>query len=64
MNRILIAHVLKLIFQKDAPDSMKASWYSSITENRFRVQQDLLANPSFKSYLDEALSKAYNDGEN
>jgi hypothetical protein len=59
---ILIAHLLKLIVQKDVPDSMKASWYSSVTEHRFRVQKDLLDNPSFQSYLESAISKAYNDG--
>ena len=59
---ILIAHLLKLMVQKDAPDSMKGSWYSSITEHRFRVQKDLEDNPSFQNYLPEAMAKAYKDG--
>jgi Domain of unknown function DUF29 len=58
---ILIAHLLKLMVQKDAPDSMKGSWYSSITEHRFRVQQDLQENPSFQSSLEEVILKAYKD---
>ncbi|NES83109.1 MAG: DUF29 domain-containing protein [Moorea sp. SIO2B7] len=59
---ILIAHLLKLMVQKDAPNSMKGSWYSSVTEHRFRVQKDLQENPSFQSYLEEAITKAYKDG--
>ncbi|MEM9275726.1 MAG: DUF29 domain-containing protein [Cyanobacteria bacterium P01_F01_bin.143] len=58
---ILIAHLLKLMIQKDAPNTMKGSWYSSVTEHRFRVQKDLQDNPSFKSYLAEAISKSYKD---
>lgn len=58
---ILIAHLLKLMVQKDAPDSMKGSWNTSITEHRFRVQKDLQENPSFQSYLEEAIFKAYQD---
>ncbi len=58
---ILIAHLLKLIIQKDAPNSMKGSWYSSVTEHRFRVQKDLQDNPSFQSYLAEAINKSYKD---
>ena len=59
---ILIAHLLKLVVQKDAPDSLKASWYNSITEHRFRVQKDLQENPSFKTDLESAIAKAYKDG--
>ncbi len=58
---ILMAHLLKLIVQKDATDSMKISWYNSVTEHRFRVQKDLEEIPSFKSYLEEAVIKAYKD---
>jgi hypothetical protein len=58
---ILIAHLLKLMVQKDAPDSMKGSWYTSITEHRFRVQKDLQENPSFQSILEEAILKGYKD---
>ncbi|HAC63397.1 MAG TPA: DUF29 domain-containing protein [Cyanothece sp. UBA12306] len=59
---ILIAHLLKLMVQKDAPDSMKGSWYTSVTEHRFRIQKDLEENPSFKAYLAEEIIKAYQDG--
>ncbi|NET62264.1 MAG: DUF29 domain-containing protein [Symploca sp. SIO2E6] len=58
---ILIAHLLKIMVQTDAPDSMKGSWYSSVTEHRFRVQKDLEESPSFKSYLAQAIAKAYQD---
>ncbi len=58
---ILIAHLLKLMIQKDAPNSMKGSWYSSVTEHRFRIQKDLQENPSFQSYLAEAINKSYKD---
>jgi hypothetical protein len=40
---------------------MKGSWYSSITEHRFRIKKDLQENPSFKNYLHEVISLAYAD---
>ncbi|MTJ08393.1 MULTISPECIES: DUF29 domain-containing protein [unclassified Anabaena] len=58
---ILIAHLLKLTVQADAPEMMKGSWYSSVTEHRFRVKKDLEENPSFKNYLHEVISIAYAD---
>ena len=58
---ILMAHLLKLMIQKDAPNSMKGSWYSSVTEHRFRVQKDLQENSSFQSYLAEVINKSYKD---
>ncbi|MFN7854221.1 DUF29 domain-containing protein [Anabaena sp. AL09] len=58
---ILIAHLLKLTVQADAPEMMKGSWYSSVTENRFRVRKDLEENPSFKNYLHEVIFIAYAD---
>lgn len=58
---ILIAHLLKLTVQSDAPEMMKGSWYSSVTEHRFRVNKDLEENPSFKNYITEVFSKAYAD---
>lgn len=58
---ILIAHLLKLIIQADAPEMMKGSWYSSVTEHRFRVKKDLEENPSFKNYLNEYIDQAYFD---
>ncbi|MFM7407355.1 MAG: DUF29 domain-containing protein [Cuspidothrix sp.] len=58
---ILIAHLLKLTVQADAPEMMKGSWYSSVTEHRFRVRKDLGENPSFKNYLNEIIFIAYAD---
>ncbi|UUO14770.1 MULTISPECIES: DUF29 domain-containing protein [Aphanizomenonaceae] len=58
---ILIAHLLKLTVQADAPEMMKGSWYSSVTEHRFRVEKDLEENPSFKNYLHEVIFIAYAD---
>ena len=59
---ILIAHLLKLTVQKDAPDTMKNSWYNSIDEHRQRVKKQLAKNPSLKSYWPTALVEAYPDG--
>ena len=58
---ILIAHLLKLTVKADAPEMMKGSWYSSVTEHRFRVKKDLEENPSFKNYLHEVIFIAYAD---
>ncbi len=59
---ILLAHLLKLRVQHDVPDMMKGSWYSSVLEHRQRVLNNLADTPSLKSYLVEALEKAYPDG--
>lgn len=45
---ILLAHLLKLNIQNDAPDLMKGSWYNSIDEHRQRVFNQLLNTPSLK----------------
>jgi hypothetical protein len=58
---ILLAHLLKLKVQTDAPDSMKNSWYNSIDEHRKRVLIDLVEIPSLKSYLTTAIQKAYSN---
>jgi hypothetical protein len=58
---ILLAHLLKLKIQHDVPDSMKRSWYSLIIEHRQRVLNNLADTPSLKSYLVEAVEKAYLD---
>ncbi|MEA5578117.1 DUF29 domain-containing protein [Anabaena sp. UHCC 0451] len=60
--KILLAHLLKLKIQHDVPETMKASWYSSVVEHRQRVLDNLTDTPSLKSYLAEALEKAYPDG--
>ncbi|MDB9536803.1 DUF29 domain-containing protein [Dolichospermum planctonicum CS-1226] len=58
---ILLAHLLKLKVQ-DAPDSMKMSWYHSVIEHRQRVLNNLENTPSLKSFLLEAINKAYSQG--
>ena len=58
---ILLAHLLKLKVQDDAPSSMKDSWYNSVIEHRQRVQKNLRDTPSLKSYLETAIKKAYPD---
>ncbi|MEH2231373.1 MAG: DUF29 domain-containing protein [Nostoc sp.] len=59
--KILLAHLLKLRVQYDIPDSMKGTWYSSILEHRQRVINNLANTPSLKSFLIEAVEKAYPD---
>jgi hypothetical protein len=59
---VLLAHLLKLRVQHDAPDPMKGSWYRSIIEHRQRVLVSLKNTPSLKSYLETAVEKAYPDG--
>jgi hypothetical protein len=56
---ILLAHLLKLQVQHDAPDMMKGSWYDSVVEHRQRVLQNLSDTPSLQSFLSEAVEKAY-----
>ncbi len=58
---ILLANLFKLRVQYDVPDSMKVSWYSSILEHRQRVLNNLTDTPSLKSFLTEAVEKAYPD---
>ena len=59
---ILLAHLLKLQVQQDVPDSMKGNWYSSVLEHRQRVLNNLADTPSLKSFLVEAVEKAYPEG--
>ncbi|MFM6200814.1 MAG: DUF29 domain-containing protein [Dolichospermum sp.] len=40
---------------------IKGSWYSSVTEHRFRIKKDLQENPSLKNYIDEVIFIAYAD---
>lgn len=60
--KILLAHLLKLKIQHDVPDSMQSSWYTSVVEHRQRVLDNLTDTPSLKSFLVEAVEKAYPDG--
>ncbi|PSF35448.1 DUF29 domain-containing protein [Aphanothece hegewaldii CCALA 016] len=57
---ILLAHLLKLQVQHDAPSSMQEG-YSSIIEHRQRVLKNLRHTPSLKSYLETAIQSAYSD---
>jgi len=56
---ILLAHLLKLRVQGDAPEMMQGSWLTSVAEHRQRVLFDLQETPSLKSYVKEAIEKAY-----
>ena len=59
--KILLAHLLKLRVQSNAPDSMKGSWYSSAIEHRQRVLDNLEDTPSLKRFLPEGIKKSYPD---
>lgn len=59
---VLLAHLLKLRVQKDAPEMMKASWYNSVDEHRQRVQKQLQQTPSLKSFFTTGIQNAYIDG--
>lgn len=56
---ILIAHLLKLKIQHDAPEMMKGSWFDSVSEHRQRILYDLEEMPSLKSHLETAIAKVY-----
>ena len=56
---ILIAHLLKLYVQKDAPNWMNKSWYNSIDEHRFRIQQAIDKSGSLRRYLPDAVTSIY-----
>ncbi|NES23810.1 MAG: DUF29 domain-containing protein [Symploca sp. SIO3E6] len=56
---VLLAHLLKLNIQHDAPETMKSSWYNSVLEHRKRVLVDLEDTPSLKPYLTTAIEQAY-----
>ncbi|MFM6347553.1 MAG: DUF29 domain-containing protein, partial [Dolichospermum sp.] len=58
---VLLAHLLKLKIQGDAPDTMTGSWYDSINEHQQRVQKSLRDTPSLNSYLSTAVSSVYPD---
>ncbi len=62
--KVLLAHLLKLKVQNDAPDIMKSSWFDSVYEHRERVKDTLADNPSFQNFLAEAMEKAYPKARN
>lgn len=55
---ILIAHLIKLYVQNDAPDWMTNSWYNSIDEDRARIRNDI-QDGILKRYFPEAVKTAY-----
>jgi hypothetical protein len=56
---ILIGHLLKWQYQ---PQYRSNSWLATIREQRRRLQDLLLENPSLQPYLAETLDRAYQDG--
>ncbi|MGA9379705.1 MAG: DUF29 domain-containing protein [Phormidium sp.] len=56
---ILIGHLLKWEYQ---PTHRSRSWAATIREQRRKVTDLLLENPSLKSCLEEVLKKAWFDG--
>ena len=58
---ILIAHLLKLAVQHDAPDWMTNSWYNSIDEYRKRIIKAKRKYKPIKKYLPTAIENAYLD---
>ncbi len=58
---VLIAHLLKLKVQHDAPPTMQGSWYDSIDEHRQRVRKRLQQTPSLKPHLSKAVADVYHD---
>ena len=59
---ILIAHLLKLYVQSDAPDWMTLSWYRSIDEHRNRILKAKNQYKSITKFLSSAVESAYPDG--
>ena len=55
---ILLLHLLKWQFQ---PDSRAKSWRFSIEEQRDKIADHLLDNPSLKYSLDDIIGTAYRD---
>lgn len=55
---ILIAHLIKLHVQSDAPDWMNGSWYDSIDEHRARVRNDI-QDGILRRYFPEAVEIVY-----
>jgi hypothetical protein len=58
---ILLAHLLKLKVQKNAPEMMQQSWLDSVDEHRKRIQKSLRETPSLKASLSSAIESAYPD---
>ena len=53
---VLLAHLLKWQYQ---PDRRGKSWFSTIREQRRKVNKVLQENPSLKPYFSEGIAEAY-----
>lgn len=58
---VLLGHLLKWCYQ---PEARSKSWAATIREQRERIQEHLIENPSLKPYLPEAILKGYRYGLN
>jgi hypothetical protein len=56
---VLLGHLLKWRYQ---PEGRSRSWTGTIREQRRRIKEHLLDNPSLKTYLSEAIERGYQDG--
>lgn len=56
---VLIGHLLKWEYQ---PDLRSKSWRITIREQRRRTKEHINENSSLKSYLNQAILEAYQDG--
>jgi hypothetical protein len=56
---ILLAHLLKLKVQYDAPEMMKRNWDNSVDEHRTRIDQQLGKIPSLKRYFNTVIEQSY-----
>lgn len=55
---ILIAHLIKLYVQSDAPDWMTNSWYNSVDEHRARIRNEI-QDGILSRYFPEAVEIVY-----
>jgi len=58
---VLLGHLLKWRYQ---PEARSKSWAATIREQRERIQEHLVENPSLKPYLPEAILQGYRYGLN
>ena len=56
---VLLGHLLKWQYQ---PENRSHRWRATIREQRRRIAQLLKDSPSLKPFLEEAISRGYDDG--
>jgi hypothetical protein len=56
---VLLGHLLKWQYQ---PETRSKSWFYTIKEQRRRIREHLVDNPSLKPYFSEAIERGYQDG--